>query len=120
MNEKRIAIYIRLSQADEGTGKEKDESNSIVNQRSLIHSFLDNNEEFSGFTRKEFVDDGFSGTRTDRPKLVEMMNEIKEGRFSICISKDFSRMFRDYVEMGECLERTFPSLHVRYISNNDH
>ena len=117
---KGIAIYIRLSKADEDTRRGKDESNSIVNQRSLIHSFLDKSEEFSGLVRKEFVDDGYSGTRTDRPKYMEMMNEIKEGRFSICISKDFSRMFRDYVEMGECLERTFPSLHVRYISINDH
>ena len=115
-----IAIYIRLSCADEETGREKDESNSIVNQRSLIHGFLDRNEEFAGLTRIEFIDDGFSGTKTNRPAFVEMINKMREGCFSVCISKDFSRLFRDYIEMGECIERTFPLLHIRYISINDH
>ena len=45
----RIAIYIRLSMADEETGKSRDESNSVVNQRSLIHRFLDNNEELCNY-----------------------------------------------------------------------
>jgi len=56
MDNIRIAIYIRLSLADEDTGRRKDESNSIVNQRSLIHRFLDNHEELSLYPRTEFVE----------------------------------------------------------------
>ena len=49
MDNIRIAIYIRLSLADEDTGRGKDESNSIVNQRSLIHRYLDNHKELSRY-----------------------------------------------------------------------
>ena len=62
MENTRIAIYIRLSMADEETGKVKSESNSVVNQRGLIHRFLDGHKELAAFPRTEFVDDGFSGT----------------------------------------------------------
>lgn len=47
---------IRLLMADEDTGKGKDESNSIVNQRNFIHRFLDNHAELSKSQRTEFVD----------------------------------------------------------------
>ena len=119
MAEGAVAVYIRLSMADGDTGRGKDESNSIVNQRSLIHSFLDRDKELSGLPRTEFVDDGYSGTNADRPSYQRMMEEIRDGRFSVCISKDFSRVFRDYIEMGDCIECLFPIMNVRYISIND-
>lgn len=119
MDDIRIAIYIRLSKADEETGKSRDESDSIVNQRSLIHRFLDNNEELGRYPRTEFVDDGFTGTNTERPAFRRMINKIREGKFNVCISKDFSRFSRDYIEMGDYLECLFPLLRVRYISIND-
>ncbi len=119
MSEPRIAIYIRLSSADEETGKKKDESNSVVNQRSLIHAYLDKHSEFANAVRREFVDDGFSWTNTDRPAFQEMVKQIRDGRFNTCITKDFSRFSRDYIEMGDYLECLFPFLKIRYISIND-
>ncbi len=119
MKESEIAIYIRLSMADEDTGKGKDESNSIVNQRNFIHRFLDNHAELSKSPRAEFVDDGFSGTNTDRPAFQDMIRQIREGRFNVCITKDFSRFSRDYIEIGDYLECLLPFLRVRYISIND-
>ena len=119
MDDVRIAIYIRLSMADEETGRSRDESNSVVNQRSLIHRYLDNNEELCNYPRTEFVDDGFTGTNTDRPAFMRMIDRIRDGQFNLCISKDFSRFSRDYIEMGDYLECLFPFLNVRYISIND-
>ena len=119
MNDVRIAIYIRLSMADEETGKSRDESNSIIHQRMLIHHFLDTHPTLSGYPRTEFVDDGFSGTNTDRPAFQRMIAMIKTGQYNLCITKDFSRFARDYIEMGDYLECLFPFLHVRYISIND-
>lgn len=119
MKEQRIALYIRLSMADEDTGKGKDESNSIVNQRNFINRFLDNHAELSKSPRTEFVDDGFSGTNTARPAFQNMVRQIREGKFNVCITKDFSRFSRDYIEIGDYLECLFPFLHVRYISIND-
>ena len=74
-----IAIYIRLSDADEDTGRKKDESDSVKGQRLLIRQFLDAREEFAGMERMEFVDDGFTGTNTDRPAFQRMMQEIRDG-----------------------------------------
>lgn len=105
--------------ADKDTGRSKDESNSIVNQRSLIHHFLDNHAELSKSIRKEFVDDGFTGTNTARPAFQDMIRQIRNGSFNICITKDFSRFSRDYIEIGDYLECLFPFLRVRYISIND-
>ena len=115
----RIAVYIRLSAADEDTGKGKDESDSIVNQRSLIHRFLDGHPELSKYPRTEFVDDGYSGTDMDRPAFQRMVAALREGRCKAAIAKDLSRYARDYIEMGDYLERLFPSLGVRCIAIND-
>ena len=119
MNDNRIAMYIRLSNADEETGRKKDESDSIVNQRALINHFLDSSPELRNIPREEFVDDGYTGKNMDRPGFQNMIKRIKEGHFSICITKDFSRFSRDYIEMGDYLECLFPFLRVRYISIND-
>ena len=119
MLEKRIAIYIRLSNADEETGKTKDESNSVRNQRNLIHQFLDGHLELSKYPRAEFIDDGFTGTNMNRPAFQRMITAIKDGEYFCCITKDFSRFARDYIEMGDYLECLFPFLGVRYISIND-
>ncbi|MBQ8085196.1 MAG: recombinase family protein [Lachnospiraceae bacterium] len=119
MEDVRIAIYIRLSNADEDTGHDKDESNSVVNQRSLINSFLDNHKELSGYPRTEFIDDGFTGTNMDRPAFQRMISQIRSGKYNVCITKDFSRFARDYIEMGDYIECIFPFLNVRYISIND-
>ena len=119
MNNDRIAIYIRLSDADEEKGKSKDESNSIINQRNLINMYLDSSQSLASAYRQEFVDDGFSGTSTDRPAFKEMIALIREGKFNVCITKDFSRFARDYIEIGDYVECLFPFLRVRYISIND-
>lgn len=119
MDDVKIAIYIRLSLADEETGKSKDESNSIINQRSLIHRFLDENEELKNYPRTEFVDDGYTGKNSERPAFQRMINQIREGKYTLCITKDFSRFSRDYIEMGDYLECLFPFLNIRYISIND-
>ena len=120
MSEYSIAVYIRLSMADEDTGKSKAESNSVANQRSLINRFLDCHSELSQCQRSEFCDDGFTGTNMDRPAFAEMMQRVKVGEFNLVCVKDFSRFSRDYIEIGDCLECLFPFLRVRFISINDH
>lgn len=120
MSEYNIAVYIRLSMADEDTGKSKAESDSVANQRSLINRFLDCHSELSQCQRSEFCDDGFTGTNMDRPAFAEMMQRVKVGKFNLVCVKDFSRFSRDYIEIGDCLECLFPFLRVRFISINDH
>lgn len=119
MKEPKVAIYIRLSMADEDTRRSKEESDSVQHQRLLIHEFLNRHQELKDAPRTEFVDDGFTGTNTDRPAFQNTMKKLRSGELNVLVTKDFSRAMRDYTEMGNYLECVFPFLGVRYISIND-
>jgi DNA invertase Pin-like site-specific DNA recombinase len=111
----RLGSYLRLSKEDTNKlYKRENESESIINQRSLIMNYIKDN----GFTFvKEYVDDGFSGTTfDDRPAFQEMLNDIEQGKINAVITKDLSRLGRDYIQSGYYLEQYFPSKNVRYIS----
>ena len=107
------AAYLRLSVED----GEKQESNSIQNQRNLIADFVEKKPEINLIT--EMVDDGYSGVNFDRPAFQAMLKEIKSGTINCVIVKDLSRFGRNYIESGKYLERIFPALGVRFISVND-
>lgn len=119
-NRKAIAMYIRLSDEDGNVdGCAKTESNSITAQRSLIESYIRSREELKGCPVMEYVDDGWSGTNFQRPQFKMMMEDARQGSFSIIIVKDFSRFGRDHLEVGNFLERILPVLQIRFISIND-
>lgn len=107
------AIYIRLSK-DDG---DKIESNSIANQRDLVHSFLKTKPEIEVYSER--VDDGFSGVNFERPAIKELFDDIKAGVIDCVIVKDLSRFGRNYIETGRYIEQVFPFLGVRFIAIND-
>lgn len=121
----RIACYYRVSKY---TGVE-DESQSIKNQRILIHKYIDKDYEINEYIRihnleveeriQEYIDDGYSGKNIERPALTRLLNDMLLDRIDIIIVKDFSRFSRDYIYMGEFLENTITSTDVRFISIND-
>ncbi|MBR0391453.1 MAG: recombinase family protein [Oscillospiraceae bacterium] len=115
---KKIFLYIRLSDADDDL-KNKTESNSVANQRALLYQYIKTHEELRLYEAVEFIDDGFSGTNDRRPSFERMIEALKNGESKLVLCKDFSRFFRDYVEIGDYLERIFPFLGVRFISVND-
>lgn len=108
------ALYIRLSRED----GDNMESESIKNQRDLIHMFLERTEEKLVYI-DEYVDDGFTGSNFDRPSWKKLLTDIDNGKVNTIITKDLSRMGRDYISMGEYIERIFPERGIRYIAIND-
>ena len=114
---KRLALYLRLSLEDEG---EKDESNSISNQRKLIYEYIHHDSELSGYEAVEFSDDGFSGANMNRPGMQKLLKEVKANNIRCIIVKDMSRFSRDYIEMGTYLNQIFPFMGIRFIAINDH
>ena len=111
LKDKIAALYCRLSQED---GLE--ESNSITNQKSMLLRYTQDN----GFSNPQFyVDDGVSGTTFERDGFKTMMNDIEAGKVGIVITKDLSRLGRDYLKTGEYIEIIFPDYDVRYIAIND-
>lgn len=109
----QACIYLRLSR-DDG---DNIESNSIVNQRSLLRDYA---EKHDLIILEEFVDDGISGLTFNRPDFNRMMTMVNEKRIDTIIVKDLSRFGRDYIETGKYIQRIFPSIGVRFISVNDH
>lgn len=107
----RVGLYLRLSRED-GEG----ESQSIQSQRLLLTKFC----QQQGFAvAAEYVDDGYSGTTFQRPAFAKMLADIEQGRIDTVITKDLSRLGRDYILTGHYLERYFPAHGVRYIALGD-
>ena len=114
-----IAIYLRLSEADGDLGIDgKDESNSIENQRMLLHHYIEARDDLAGEII-EYVDDGYSGTNFNRPAFKRMIEDAKKGKIQVIIVKDLSRLGRDYVVAGDYIEQIFPLLQVRFIAANN-
>ena len=63
-----------------------------------------------------YVDDGYSGTNFERPDFQRLMNDIKDGKVGIVITKDLSRLGRNYIETGNFIEVIFPGMGVSVIS----
>ena len=109
--EKITALYERLSRDDELQG----ESNSIINQKKILEEYASKNN-LSNIIH--FTDDGISGTQFDRPGFMEMMNGVNTGNISCIIVKDMSRLGRDYLKVGQCME-ILRQKGVRLIAIND-
>ena len=103
------ALYIRLSKEDENEGP----SGSVTNQQSLLHAFV---REHRLDVYDTYIDDGWSGTSFDRPGFQRMLRDIEAGRVNMVITKDLSRLGRDYIRTGHYMERYVPEKRVRYIS----
>lgn len=109
--EKITALYERLSRDDELEG----ESNSIVNQKKILEEYACKNNLTNII---HFTDDGISGTQFDRPGFMEMMNGVNTGNIGCIIVKDMSRLGRDYLKVGQCME-ILRQKGVRLIAIND-
>ncbi len=103
------ALYIRLSKEDESEGP----SQSVQNQESLLREFV---QQHQLSVYDTYVDDGFSGTNFDRPDFQRMITDIEAKKVNMVITKDLSRLGRDYIMTGHYMERYFPEHRVRYIS----
>ena len=109
---KITALYCRLSQEDELKG----DSNSIQNQRAILEKYAKDN----GFENIEvFVDDGYSGVSFNRPDFQRLLEMMEQGKVATLITKDLSRLGRNYIEVGQYTEMLFPRWEVRYIAIND-
>lgn len=104
-----VALYIRLSKEDENEGP----SQSVTNQKSLLEEFV---QQHRLSVYDTYVDDGWSGTNFDRPDFRRMIGDIEAKKINMVITKDLSRLGRDYIMTGHYMERYFPEKRVRYIS----
>ena len=109
-----IALYIRLSLEDY-----KYDSMSIENQHLALSEFVSSMPESAHAEILEFIDNEYSGTNFERPKVQELIEMVRANKIDCIIVKDFSRFGRNSIETGYFIERVFPLFHTRFISIND-
>ena len=107
-----VGIYCRLSK-DDGTDNE---SASIATQKSILTDYV---KRQGWHLAKTYVDDGYSGTNFQRPSFQNMIKDIENGLINCVITKDLSRLGRNYLDCGLYLEVFFSEHNVRYIAVND-
>ena len=105
-------LYCRLSK-DDGNSVE---SMSIWSQKVMLKQFAESN----GIAIYDYyVDDGYSGTNFERPSFKKMITDIENGKINCVITKDLSRLGRNYLQSGAYIEMYFPQKNIRYIAITD-
>ena len=108
----QVAIYCRLSRDDERPG----ESMSIETQKSMLTDYC----EANGYPVFDYyIDDGYTGTNFNREEFQRLLSDIESGHVNMVLTKDLSRLGRDYILMGYYTEIFFPSKGVRYVALAD-
>lgn len=106
----RTAAYVRLSVENGGHETE----DSLHTQILQIHNYIRENPELT--LTDTYADNGFTGTRFDRPEFERMMQDVRTGKIQCIVVKDLSRFGRDYIETGSYLETIFPIMMTCSIS----
>lgn len=109
----QAAVYTRASRED----GDKTESETLANQRELIFNFLEKTKDITLYD--SYNDDNYTGTNFNRPAFQRMMADAYAGRINCIIVKDLSRLGRDYIDVGNYIQRVFPKLKIRFIAIND-
>ena len=65
------------------------------------------------------MDDGYSGMNFARPGFQALLEDIERGVVNMVITKDLSRLGRDYIMTGYYSEIFFQSKGIRYIAIGD-
>ncbi|HCC34863.1 MAG TPA: recombinase [Ruminococcaceae bacterium] len=108
----KVALYIRLSKEDGN-----DESLSVANQRKILIDYLQislSDEDYSLIDT--YIDDGLTGTDTNRENFMRMKQDIINGRVNCVIVKSLARAFRNLADQQKFLEEFLPLHKARFIS----
>jgi DNA invertase Pin-like site-specific DNA recombinase/C4-type Zn-finger protein len=105
-------LYARFSKDD---GQATDNSSIQTQQMTLEKYCRDNGFKVYGV----YKDDGYTGLNFDRPDFQRMLKDIEDGKVNLVITKDLSRLGRDYIMTGYYTDIYFTDHNVRYIAVND-
>lgn len=107
-----VAIYIRISNEENIRNV-----GTLEFQKQIALEYMKDKSDMVLYDI--YCDDGKTGTNFDREGFQQMMYDIYNGKVNCIIVKDLSRFGREYIEMGEYVEKIFPLLGVRFIAIND-
>ena len=108
----KVGIYCRLSDEDRDKINKNDDSNSIVNQRSMCLKFANQN----GWNVVDiYSDDDFSGAGTYRPDFERLIKDCENGKINLVLCKSQSRFSRDMEIVERYLHNKFIEWGIRFI-----
>ena len=100
----RTALYARLSVED----SKNPDCDTIENQINLLREYVKDKPYLQVI--EEFVDNGVTGIRFDRPEFNRMIERMRKGEIDCIIVKDLSRLGRNYLEAGGLSGEDIPIL----------
>ncbi len=109
--EVRAGIYARVS-ARHFNNKDLTIENQILIAKSYIKTNYMKCVQI-------YEDMGFSGLDFKRPAFEKLIADIKKQKLDAVVVKDFSRLGRNYIEVGEYIEKIFPMYGIRFIAIAD-
>ena len=87
-------------------GEDKQESNSITSQKTLLNEFVEEHDDFIIYDT--YIDDGFTGTDFNRPSFQRLLKDMQNGSVNCVLVKDLSRLGRNYIEVRKLYRAGFP------------
>lgn len=114
LNIYNVAVYLRLSVEEK---RDRKDSESLDNQRDIVLDYLKDKKDMKVYA--VYSDNGETGTNFEREAFQRMMYDVYNGKVNCIVVKDLSRFGREYIEMGDYLDRIFPLIGVRFIAIND-
>lgn len=109
----RAAIYCRLSEEDRNKQSEKDDSNSIQNQKSMLLQYaLEQGWEVYNI----YSDDDYTGSDRRRPEFNRLLKDAENHKFDIVLCKTQSRFTRELELVEKYIHGLFPVWGIRFIS----
>ena len=108
-----IAKYIRVS-----TDKQREEGYSVEIQKERLDAYARSvfpKGEYDAEYR-EYVDDGFSGGSLDRPRMSELIEDVKRGEITHVLVLKLDRLSRSQKDTLYLIEDVFLPHNVAFIS----
>ncbi|MDO4995979.1 MAG: recombinase family protein [Bacilli bacterium] len=109
----KVGVYCRLSDEDRDKLNKTDDSDSIVNQRSMCLKFANQN---NWDVVDIYSDDDFSGAGTFRPDFDRLIKDCESGKINLVLCKSQSRFSRDMGVIEYYLHNKFIEWGVRFVS----
>ena len=113
----RVGIYLRLSNEDKDKQKDEEESESIKNQRNMLLDYINKHPNF--ILIDEYCDEDLSGAGTYRPEFERLIEDCKNRKLDIVISKSQSRFSRDMEIVERYINNKFKEWNIRFIGISD-
>lgn len=111
-----IAKYIRVS-----TDKQREEGYSVDIQKERLEAYARSMYPEGEYEveYREYVDDGYSGGSLDRPKMNQLIEDVKNGEVTHVVVVKLDRLSRSQKDTLYLIEDVFLPHNVAFISMNE-